>query len=117
MAESWDDLKARDLGVTINCRKTNTLAELPSDFYSWPESLHLFPDDNPVEMVSDFQWQHNAGRLRTTAAQPWRWTPESAKPVRSLAPCTMSSGTTQAHKTFTKLRSSVSSKLLSLLLS
>ena len=56
--ESWDDLKAmldaasvrcRDVGLTISCRETRTLAVLPpSDSYQRPESIHLSPDDIPA---------------------------------------------------------------------
>ena len=65
VAESWDDLKAmlddvsircRDLGLTISCSKTKTLAVLPSDLYPKPVPINLFPDDEPVEVVSNFQY-------------------------------------------------------------
>ena len=69
VAESWDDLKSmlddvslhcRDLGLTISCSKTKTLAVLPSDLYPelYPEPvpINLFHDDDPVEVVSNFQY-------------------------------------------------------------
>ena len=65
VAESWDDLKSmlddvsipcRDLGLTISCSKTKPLAVLPSDVYPKPVPINLFPDDDPVEVVSNFQY-------------------------------------------------------------
>ena len=65
VAESWDDLKSmlddvsircRDLGLTISCSKTKPLAVLPSDVYPKPMLINLFPDDDSVEVVSNFQY-------------------------------------------------------------
>ena len=64
-AESWDDLKSmlddmstqfRYLGLTISCSNTKTLAVLPSKFYLKLVPINLFPDDHPVEEVSNFQY-------------------------------------------------------------
>ena len=60
----WDDLKSmlddvsmwcRELGLTISCSKTKPLAVLPSDLYPKPVPTNLFPDNDPVEVVSNFQ--------------------------------------------------------------
>ena len=65
VAESWDDLKSmldnvsmqcRDLGLIFSCSKIKTLAVLPSDLYPKPVPIDLFPDDDPVEVVSIFQY-------------------------------------------------------------
>ena len=65
VAESWDDLKSmlddvsmwcRELGLTISCSKTKPLAVLPSDLYPEPVLINLFPDDDPLEVVSNFQY-------------------------------------------------------------
>ena len=65
VAESWDDLKSmlddvsmwcRELGLTISYSKTKTLAVLPSNLYPKPVPINLFPDDDPVEVVSNFQY-------------------------------------------------------------
>ena len=45
-----------DLGLTISCSKTKTLAVLPSDLYPKPVPINIFPDDDPVEVVSNFQY-------------------------------------------------------------
>ena len=64
-AESWDDLKSmlddvstrcRDIGLTISCRNTKTLAVLPSNLSLKLVPINLFPDDHPVEVVSNFQY-------------------------------------------------------------
>ena len=64
VAESWDDLKSilddvslhsRDLGLTISCSKTKTLAVLPSDLYPKPVPINILPNDDPVEVVPNFQ--------------------------------------------------------------
>ena len=64
-AESWDDLKSmldevstqcRDIGLTISCRNTKTLAVLPSNLSLNLVPINLFPDDHPVEVVSNFQY-------------------------------------------------------------
>ena len=76
VVESWDDLKSmlngvsmqcRDLGLTISCSKTKTLAVLPSDLYPKPVPINLFPDDDPVEVVSNFSTL--AALCKTTVAQ------------------------------------------------
>ena len=65
VTESWDDLKSilddvsiwrRDLGLTISCSKTKTLSVLPSDIYPKPVPINLFPYDDPVVVVSNFQY-------------------------------------------------------------
>ena len=65
VAKSWDDIKSmlddvsircRDLGLTISCSKTKPLAVLPSDLYPKPVPINLFPDDDSVEVVSNFQY-------------------------------------------------------------
>ena len=58
----------RDLGLTISCSKTKPLAVLPSDLYPEPVLISLFPDDDPVEVVSNFQYlgsivQDNCGTV------------------------------------------------------
>ena len=62
VTESWDDLKSmlddvslhcRDLGLMISCSKTTVL---PSELYPKPVSVNLFPDHDPVEVVSNFQY-------------------------------------------------------------
>ena len=77
VAESWDDLnsmlddvsiRCRDLGLTISCSKTKTLAVLPSHLYPKPVLINLFPNDDPVEVVSSFQYlgsivQDNCGTV------------------------------------------------------
>ena len=64
VAESRDDLKSmlddmsiqcRDLGLTISCSKIKPLAVLPSDLYPKPVPINPFPDNDPVEVVSNFQ--------------------------------------------------------------
>ena len=77
VAGSWDDLKSmlndvsmwcRELGLTISCSKTKTLAVLPSDLYPKPVPINLFPDDDPVDVVCNFQYlgsivQDNCGTV------------------------------------------------------
>ena len=68
VAEPWKDLKSmlddvslhcRDLGLTISCSKTKTLAVLPSDLYPKPVPINLFPDDDSVEAVTNCQYLGN----------------------------------------------------------
>ena len=71
VVESWDDLKSmlddvsmqcRDLGLTISCSKTKPLAVLPSDLYPKHVLINLFLDDDPVEVVSNFQYLGSIGQ-------------------------------------------------------
>ena len=65
LADSWDDLEAmltslsthcRNLGLSINCAKTKTMAVLPSDTCTPPAPIHLFPDQPTIEPVSSFHY-------------------------------------------------------------
>ena len=64
VAESWDDLKSmldnvpihcRDLGLTISCSKTKTgIAAIRPLCKAC--TINLFPDGDPVKVVSNFQY-------------------------------------------------------------
>ena len=67
LVDSWDDLEAmltslsthcRNLGLSISCAKTKTMAVLPSDTdtCTQPAPIHLFPDQPRIEPVSSFQY-------------------------------------------------------------
>ena len=65
MANSWEDLRAMleslearcsDLGLTISCKKTKLLAVLPSDSYPKPSPVLLRPGDDPIDVVSCFEY-------------------------------------------------------------
>ena len=67
LANNWSDLTAmldslstccKKLGFTISCMKTKSLAVLPPDDPATesPVPIHLFPEDEPIEVVSHFQY-------------------------------------------------------------
>ena len=65
LSDNWEDLTAmlsslaahcRDLGLTISCKKTKSLAVLPSESNQLPEAIQLSPSDDPIETVSHFQY-------------------------------------------------------------
>ena len=64
VAEPWENLKSMLDDVLIwykdfSCSKTKILVGLPSDLYPKPVPINLFPDDDPVEGVSNFQYLGN----------------------------------------------------------
>ena len=67
LADNWSDLTTmleslaaccKKLGLTISCKKTKTLAVLPPDSPAdlTPTPIHLFPREEPIEVVSSFQY-------------------------------------------------------------
>ena len=63
VSSSWSDLEVMivslnrqctDMGLTIGCKKTKTLAVLPSPSCQQPEPILLSPDAEPVEPVPTF---------------------------------------------------------------
>ena len=48
-------IRCRDLGLAISCSKTKTLAVLPSDLYPKPVLINLVPNDDPVEVMCNFE--------------------------------------------------------------
>ena len=65
MSNSWSDLEViikylhqhcTAMGLTINCKKTKTLAVLPSSSCPQPQPILLSPSVDPVEPVSAFQY-------------------------------------------------------------
>ena len=65
MSNSWSDLEVMikslhqhctAMGLTINCKKTKTLAVLPSSSCPQPQPILLSPSVDPVEPVSAFQY-------------------------------------------------------------
>ena len=64
VSSSWSDLEAmirslnyqcNAMGLTISCKKTKTLAVLPSPSCQQPEPILLSPGADPVEPVTTFQ--------------------------------------------------------------
>ena len=64
VADSWDDLKAmlellgsrcHNMNLSISTKKTKILAVLPTGTCKELESISLNPDDDSVEVVSNFQ--------------------------------------------------------------
>ena len=65
VSSSWSDLEAvvrslnyqcSAMGLTISCKKTKTLAGLPSPSCHQPEPILLSPGADPVEPVATFQY-------------------------------------------------------------
>ena len=65
VSSSWSDLEAmirslnyqcNAIGVTISCKKTKTLAVLPSPSCQQPEPILLNPGADPMEPVATFQY-------------------------------------------------------------
>ena len=67
LADNWSDLTAmldslstccKMLGLTISCKKTKSLAVLPSEGpqIQSPVPIHLVPGGEPIEVVSHFQY-------------------------------------------------------------
>ena len=65
MSNPWSDLEVMikslhqhctAMGLTINCKKTKTLAVLPSSSCPQPQPILLSPSVDPVEPVSAFQY-------------------------------------------------------------
>ena len=65
VSSSWSDLETMivslnrqctDMGLTISCKKTKTLAVLPSPSCQQPEPILLSPDAEPVKPVPTFQY-------------------------------------------------------------
>ncbi len=65
VSSSWSDLEAmirslnyqcNAMGLTISCKKTKTLAVLPSPSCQQPEPILLNPGADPVEPVATFQY-------------------------------------------------------------
>ena len=48
----------KKLGLAISCKKTKTLAVLPSECsdIQTPVSIYLVPGDEPIDVVSHFQY-------------------------------------------------------------
>ena len=70
LANNWSDLTAmldslstccKKLGLTISCKKTKSLAVLPPDNPATesPVPIHLFPEGEPIKVVSHFQYLGN----------------------------------------------------------
>ena len=65
MADNWEDLSAMvrllshhcsSLGLSISCKKTKTLAVLPTGSHQLPQPILLPTSDDPIEVVSHFQY-------------------------------------------------------------
>ena len=65
LLDNWEDLTVmlsslathcRALGLTISCKKTKCLAVLPSQSNQLLEAIQLSPSDDPIEIVSYFQY-------------------------------------------------------------
>ena len=67
LADNWSDLTAmldslstcsKKLGLTISCKKTKSVAVLPYEGpqIQSPVSIHLVPGDEPIKVVSHFQY-------------------------------------------------------------
>ena len=67
LADNWSDLTAmldslstccKKLGLTISCKKAKSLAVLPSEGpqIQSPVPIHLVPGDEPIKVVSHFQY-------------------------------------------------------------
>ena len=65
LADNWADLTTmldsfattcKNLGLTISCKKTKTLAVLINPGAQSPAPVHLVPGSKPIEVVSHFQY-------------------------------------------------------------
>ena len=65
LADGWEDLRAMleslearcmDLGLTISYKKTKLLAVLPSDSYPKPSPVRLRSEEDPIDVVTSFQY-------------------------------------------------------------
>jgi hypothetical protein len=65
LSNSWNDLEVMikslhqqctAMGLTINCRKTRTLAVLPAPSYPDPQPIPLSSAADPIEPVSTIQY-------------------------------------------------------------
>ena len=67
LADNWSDLTSmldslsnccRRLGLTISCKKTKSFAVIPPESLDVqsPEPIHLVPGDEPIQVVSNFQY-------------------------------------------------------------
>ena len=75
VSSSWSDLEAmirslnyqcNAMGLTISCKKTKTLAVLPSPSCQQPEPILLSPGADPVEPVATLStWEAQSHRIVT----------------------------------------------------
>lgn len=117
LSNSWGDLEVMikslhqqctAMGLTISCRKTKTLAVLPSSFCPQPQPILLSPATGPVEPVSTFQYLGST--VSRIVATVLRCPPGLSKPHRLLARSTAGCG---CRRRSGQLPSSVSSHLSS----